>query len=344
MIVDWFENTYMITYEEYIPELDRVGIVHRPNWDQLKQLIFLILIGILFIGTVTVVLVSHFYARVRVRKNTQAIGRMLHDYILSEKDAAEIFPEDYGDIAAQMTEIRAQMRSREQILREETARKNDLILYLAHDLKTPLASVIGYLNLLRDEEQISRPLQERYLSITLDKAERLEDLINEFLDMARFNLSDITRQYSRIDLTRLLEQLTFEFGPMLREKDLTCRLDAPEELMLRCDANKLQRVMDNLLRNAVAYSFSGTEIAIAAGQQGEQVVIRFVNQGPTIPPENLQRIFQQFYRLDVSRSTSSGGAGLGLAIAKRIVELHHGTIEAKSEDERIEFVVTLPAS
>lgn len=344
MIVDWFENTYMITYEEYIPELDRVGIVHRPNWDQLKQLIFLILIGILFIGTVTVVLVSHFYARVRVRKNTQAIGRMLHDYILSEKDAAEIFPEDYGDIAAQMTEIRAQMRSREQILREETARKNDLILYLAHDLKTPLASVIGYLNLLRDEEQISRPLQERYLSITLDKAERLEDLINEFFDIARFNLSDITLQYSRIDLTRLLEQLTFEFGPMLREKDLTCRLDAPEELMLRCDANKLQRVMDNLLRNAVAYSFSGTEIAIAAGQQGEQVVIRFVNQGPTIPPENLQRIFEQFYRLDVSRSTSSGGAGLGLAIAKRIVELHHGTIEAKSEDERIEFVVTLPAS
>lgn len=344
MIVDWFENTYMITYEEYIPELDRVGIVHRPNWDQLKQLIFLILIGILFIGTVTVVLVSHFYARVRARKNTQAIGRMLHDYILSEKDAAEIFPEDYGDIAAQMTEIRAQMRSREQILREETARKNDLILYLAHDLKTPLASVIGYLNLLRDEEQISRPLQERYLSITLDKAERLEDLINEFFDIARFNLSDITLQYSRIDLTRLLEQLTFEFGPMLREKDLTCRLDAPEELMLRCDANKLQRVMDNLLRNAVAYSFSGTEIAIAAGQQGEQVVIRFVNQGPTIPPENLQRIFEQFYRLDVSRSTSSGGAGLGLAIAKRIVELHHGTIEAKSEDERIEFVVTLPAS
>ncbi len=344
MIVDWFENTYMITYEEYIPELDRVGIVHRPNWDQLKQLIFLILIGILFIGTVTVALVSHFYARVRVRKNTQAIGRMLHDYILSEKDAAEIFPEDYGDIAAQMTEIRAQMRSREQILREETARKNDLILYLAHDLKTPLASVIGYLNLLRDEEQISRPLQERYLSITLDKAERLEDLINEFFDIARFNLSDITLQYSRIDLTRLLEQLTFEFGPMLREKDLTCCLDAPEELMLRCDANKLQRVMDNLLRNAVAYSFSGTEIAIAAGQQGEQVVIRFVNQGPTIPPENLQRIFEQFYRLDVSRSTSSGGAGLGLAIAKRIVELHHGTIEAKSEDERIEFVVTLPAS
>lgn len=344
MIVDWFENTYMITYEEYIPELDRVGIVHRPNWDQLKQLIFLILIGILFIGTVTVALVSHFYARARVRKNAQAIGRMLRDYILSEKDATEIFPEDYGDIAAQMTEIRAQMRSREQILREETARKNDLILYLAHDLKTPLASVIGYLNLLRDEEQISRPLQERYLSITLDKAERLEDLINEFFDIARFNLSDITLQYSRIDLTRLLEQLTFEFGPMLREKDLTCRLDAPEELMLRCDANKLQRVMDNLLRNAVAYSFSGTEIAIAAGQQGEQVVIRFVNQGPTIPPENLQRIFEQFYRLDVSRSTSSGGAGLGLAIAKRIVELHHGTIEAKSEDERIEFVVTLPAS
>lgn len=344
MIVDWFDNTYMTTYEEYIPEIGRMGIIRQPNWDQLKQLLFLILAGLLFIVVLTVLLVSHFYARSKVRKNTKEIGKMLRDYILSEQDAAEIFPEDYGDIAAQMAEIKTQLRSHEQILKEETARKNDLILYLAHDLKTPLASVIGYLNLLRDERQISEELQERYLSISLAKAERLEDLINEFFDIARFNLTDISLQYSKIDLTRLLEQLAFEFKPMLKEKDLSCSLQMPAEMLLRCDAGKIQRAFDNLLRNAVIYSYPNTEIEIGAERQKDRVVIKFINHGDTIPEENLERIFEQFYRLDISRSTSSGGAGLGLAIAKRIVELHHGTITAKSENELIAFTVTLPVS
>jgi len=344
MIVDWFENNYMTTYEEYIPDVGKVGIIHRPNWDMLKQLLFVVVIAILFIGMLVVILVSHLYAKSRVRKNTKEIGKLLHDYILSEKDAADIFPENYGDIATQMSEIKVQMRSHEQILKEETARKNDLILYLAHDLKTPLASVIGYLNLLRDERHISEDLQERYLSISLEKAERLEDLINEFFDIARFNLTDISLQYSKINLTRLLEQLAYEFKPMLKEKNLTCNLQIPDDLMLRCDANKIQRAFDNLLRNAVIYSYPDTEVNVTVVRQNDDVVIKFINHGDTISKENLERIFEQFYRLDISRSTSSGGAGLGLAISKRIIELHHGTITASSENDLIEFTVTLPAS
>ena len=344
MIVDWFENNYMTTYEEYIPDVGKVGIIHRPNWDMLKQLLFVVVIAILFIGMLVVILVSHLYAKSRVRKNTKEIGKMLHDYILSEKDAADIFEENYGDMATHMSVIKAQMRSHEQILKEETARKNDLILYLAHDLKTPLASVIGYLNLLRDERHISEDLQERYLSISLEKAERLEDLINEFFDIARFNLTDISLQYSKINLTRLLEQLAYEFKPMLKEKNLTCNLQIPDDLMLRCDANKIQRAFDNLLRNAVIYSYPDTEVNVTVVRQNDDVVIKFINHGDTISKENLERIFEQFYRLDISRSTSSGGAGLGLAISKRIIELHHGTITASSENDLIEFTVTLPAS
>ncbi len=112
--------------------------------------------------------------------------------------------------------------------------------------------------------------------------------------------------------------------------------------MIRCDANKIQRVFDNLLKNAVIYSFEGTDIEITAAEQGENVEITFINHGDTIPEEKLERIFEQFYRLDISRSTGSGGAGLGLAIAKQIVELHDGTIVAKSENEMVEFKVTLP--
>ncbi len=223
-------------------------------------------------------------------------------------------------------------------------RKNDLVVYLAHDLKTPLTSVIGYLTLLRDESQISEELREKYLSISLEKAERLEDLINEFFEITRFNLSDITLEYSRVNLTRLLEQLTYEFKPMLLEKNLKCELEIAPNIMVRCDADKMQRVFDNLLRNAVNYSFDDGTIRIAATQNKNNFSIKFTNCGNTIPQEKLERIFEQFYRLDTARSSRSGGAGLGLAIAKEIVELHHGTITAKSENEVIEFEVAIPLS
>ena len=221
-------------------------------------------------------------------------------------------------------------------------RKNDLVVYLAHDLKTPLTLVIGYLTLLRDENQISEELREKYLSISLEKAERLEDLINEFFEITRFNLSSITLEYSRINLTRMLEQLVYEFKPMLLEKNLKCELDIPPNIMIKIDANKMQRVFDNLLRNAVNYSFDNGTIYIAVKQDENNLHIKFTNCGNTIPKEKLERIFEQFYRLDTARSSRSGGAGLGLAIAKEIVELHNGTITAESKDETIEFEVILP--
>lgn len=219
-------------------------------------------------------------------------------------------------------------------------KKSDLVMYLAHDLKTPLASSIGYLNLLKDEKQLSDELRDRYLSIALSKAERLEDLINEFLEIARYSLSSITLQTSEIDLTRLLEQLVYEFQPVLDKKGMTCRLAAADGIMLYCDAGKMQRVFDNLLRNAVNYSGSGTEITIEAGRVGDGVTLRFSNRGETIPKEKLERIFEQFYRLDTGRGSS--GAGLGLAIARQIVTLHKGTITAESADGVTVFTVTLP--
>lgn len=222
-------------------------------------------------------------------------------------------------------------------------RKNDLVVYLAHDLKTPLTSVIGYLSLLRDEPQISEELRKKYLAISLDKSERLEDLINEFFEITRFNLSSIELQYSRINLSRMLEQLVFEFQPMLTERQLRCQLDCPPDLMMKCDPGKLQRVLDNLLRNAVAYCYTGSCVKIAVETANKNTVtLRFINQGDTIPPQKLSRIFEQFYRLDSSRSSASGGAGLGLAIAKQIIELHHGSITASSQDEVTEFTIVLP--
>ncbi len=264
------------------------------------------------------------------------------DALIEENPGEVILSPELSLTERKINHIRHTLERRKSEAAVAEQRKNDLVVYLAHDLKTPLTSVIGYLTLLRDEKQLSEELREKYLSISLEKAERLEDLINEFFEITRFNLSSITLEYSSVNLTRLLEQLTYEFQPMLSEKNLTYSLEMERDMTLRCDVDQMQRVLDNLLRNAVNYSFEGGTIRIGASQEGEYMKIRFSNRGNTIPKEKLERIFEQFYRLDTARSSRSGGAGLGLAIAKEIVELHQGSITARSEDERIEFEVTLP--
>ena len=264
------------------------------------------------------------------------------DVLLQEHAEDVSLSGELSAIEKKMNQVKNTLEKRKLDMQMAEQRKRDLVMYLAHDLKTPLASVIGYLNLLRDEGEISEELREKYLSVSLDKAERLEILINEFFEIARFNLSDLVLQYGRINLTRLLEQLVYEFRPMLQEKNLQCRLEAPPDIMLKCDADKIQRVFDNILRNAVLYSYEESSIEIIAQGQEENVVVRFINRGDTIPAEKLARIFEQFYRLDAARSTATGGAGLGLAIAKEIVEAHGGTITAESGNEESVFTVMIP--
>lgn len=263
------------------------------------------------------------------------------DSLINENTSEISLSPELLPMERKLNTIKHEIEKQKVNMQTEEQRKNDLIMYLAHDLKTPLASVIGYLNLLHDEKLISDELREKYIAISLDKAEHLEELINEFFEIARFNLSNITLQYSEINLTLLLEQLTYEFSPMLKEKNLTCKLSMNDNIMLKCDAGKIQRVFDNILRNAIIYSHNNTEINIIADVCDNSVVVRFINRGITIPKEKIKIIFEQFYRLDAARNTAAG-AGLGLAIAKHIVELHKGTITADSADELTEFSVTLP--
>lgn len=274
----------------------------------------------------------------------EEIGKGMDSLLQEKSEDISLTPELFP-LERRLNTVKHTIEKQKSDILTTEKRKNDLIMYLAHDLKTPLASVIGYLNLLRDEKEISDEVRDKYLSISLEKAERLEELINEFFEIARFNISDITLQYSRISLTRLLEQVLYEFDPMLKEKGLTGKLQTEKDVTLQCDANKIQRVFDNLLRNAVMYSDEGGEIEITVqSDQAQAVTITVSNYGDTIPEEKLNRIFEQFYRLDDARSTNSGGAGLGLAIAKQIVELHGGSIEAQSGEGQTRFCVTLPVS
>ncbi len=264
---------------------------------------------------------------------------------ISEEEP-EIFgescPEELLEFSRKLKDFKYSLKENEQARKLAEQQKNDLVVYLAHDLKTPLTSVIGYLTLLEEAPELGPEHRAKYIGIALEKAYRLEQQINEFFDITRMNYQTLPACKVPVNLTILLVQIINEFFPMMEEKNITVHQEIEPELILPADADKLARVFDNLFRNAVNYSHHGTEIVCSARKGNGCVLVNVKNKGDHISPEKLSHIFDKFYRLDSSRSTSTGGAGLGLAIAKQIVELHDGTIEAVCNNGVTEFRIVLP--
>jgi two-component system sensor histidine kinase VanS len=251
-------------------------------------------------------------------------------------------PANLAEIRPVLQGIMANGQKSRQAAKAAEQRKNELIVYLAHDLKTPLTSVVGYLSLLEEAPEMPPEQKAKYTQIALEKAQRLESLINQFFEISRYNLHEMVLETEMFDLHLLLSQLIDEFYPLLESQHKTAALTAPEELMVAGDAGKLARVFNNILRNALAYSQTESEIRIVAEQAEEMADVTFTNEGRTIPAHQLEAIFEKFYRLDEARTSDTGGAGVGLAIAKEIVLLHEGDISAQSEDGVTIFTVTLP--
>lgn len=245
-------------------------------------------------------------------------------------------------IEVRLNEIKETLKKQEAEAIEGEKKKNDLVVFLAHDLKTPLTSVVAYLTMLDSYKDMPEEERERYTHIALEKSIRLGELISEFFEITRLNLQDIILEMSELNLSMMLEQLADEFYGVLREKNLTCEVEAEEDLTVYADADKLARVFDNILRNAVAYCEPNSQIRIKAEKIEHGSRITFSNRGKKIPAEKIDTIFEKFYRLDSARHSSTGGAGLGLAIAKEIVELHKGNIRAESDEESTRFIVELP--
>lgn len=342
VFLDWFSNNYMYTRTLWTNDVEQPVFAQEVNWSQVKWLLFWVFVILVLLWILSIVAVSFWSARKKEREMIADTGEMIQRYLQQEKHASEIFPQEYAQISAPIMELKASSQRQEQLLREEASRKNDLITYLAHDLKTPLTSVIGYLSLLEEAPDMPQEQKAKYVSITLEKAKRLEHLINEFFDITRYNLQQVILEKERIDLSYLLIQLTDEFYPILQAHGNRLSLHTPEHLEVYGDPDKLARVFNNILKNAIAYSYPETEIKLWAEETENNCQIFFQNQGKTIPKQKLESIFEKFFRLDDARSTNTGGAGLGLAIAKEIVALHGGEITASSEEEVTTFCVKLP--
>ena len=290
---------------------------------------------IVSVGTLFVIAVS------RMTAYLSDISSAL-DQVEHAPEAPVVLPEELLSLTGQLEELKGELLRREKEAAVSEQKKNELVAYLAHDLRTPLTSVVAYLTMLENQPDMDPSERAKYTHITLEKALRLEELINEFFDITKFNLQDFVLEKQEMDLFIFLEQIADENYGMLQKKGMTCAVDAQEGLMIEGDPDKLARVFDNLLRNAAAYGSENTQILIQARGGHGRTTIVFTNEGPQIPQKKLEMIFERFYRADDSRSSKTGGSGLGLAIAKQVVELHGGTITAASDQKNTRFIVTFP--
>lgn len=251
-------------------------------------------------------------------------------------------PPEMVEVEKKLNHFKTEAIKNERLARENEQKKDELIVYLAHDIKTPLTSMIGYLSLLSEIKDMPQEQRNRYIDIALDKSYRLEYLINELFDVARFNSGKIVLEKEEINLNLMLEQIADDFYPTLKEMNKKINFTSDEKTILYADPDKLSRVFNNLIKNAVNYSKENTDIDISILNKENQATVKIKNKGKQIPKEKLDKIFEKFYRLDSSRTSKTGGSGLGLAIAKEIVELHGGRIYAESDMKETTFSVILP--
>lgn len=316
--VDWEEG--LILYWHYVRQyyayLMGIAII----------VLFLIFFRILLFGF------THYFDEIIDGINTLADG----------SEGKIEMSKELGLVEEKLQQVKDDLTKRTREKEEAEKRKDELIVYLAHDIKTPLTSVIGYLDLLVENTKVSLEQQKSYLRIARDKALRLEALINDFFEITHSHVQQIVLDKAVVNLAYLMEQVVAEAYPLFQKAGKSVETDIDASIQVNVDAQKIARVFTNLLKNAIYYSEGTAPICIAAWAAGRSVSIAFSNVGE-IRKEEIEHIFEKFYRLDNARQTKTGGAGLGLAIAKEIVQVHGGSITADCKDGQIILSVVLPA-
>ena len=247
--------------------------------------------------------------------------------VLAKSEGPVVLPSELAPTALFLNGIKAEGERSERAAKAAEERKNELVVYLAHDIKTPLTSIIGYLTLLEESPDLPVDVRARYTGITLAKAYRLEELLDEFFEITRYNLQTIPIERSRFDGALFVSQVIEEFYPLAEGRSLSLVFDGPDELPVFADAGTEVRVRTGLV--VAPDGFVWWELTVT-------------DRGRELSPEHLERIFEKFFRADAARGSDGGGAGLGLAIAREIARAHGGDIYATSDAGLTSFTVWIP--
>lgn len=316
-----------------------IGVRDLTIYNTVRAFKIPVAVVLYFCGLLTIVIIMLNRAVKLIDELTASVAQLFRD-----KEQPIVLSRDLAIVGNELNAIRLNALASDRAAQAAERRKNELVAYLAHDIRTPLTSVIGYVTLLKEAPELPEKTRISYADIVLQKAERLEKLIDEFFEITRYSLQSIPIERQTVSLLLLCEQIVDEFVPEAQSCEVTLVADVDQDVDIYIDPDKLARVLSNVMRNALAYADEHTEIRLRAEVNEEQVTFAISNQGREISAEHLERIFDQFFREDAARQTRRGGAGLGLAIAREIVTAHGGTIKATSADGLTTFTIALPLS
>lgn len=338
-LVEVFLITNLSMMARYIQQSGKVSaLVHFILEQHLAVVILYVLVGIVIFSVTFMILEEpgiRYLGRI-----SDAVQSISQGNLNTEVDVTG--DDEFSAMAANLNKMSSDIRKLMDKEREAERTKNELITNVAHDLRTPLTSIIGYLELLAGNTQIPQEMQHKYIEIAYSKSRRLEKLIEDLFGFTKLNYGKIAMHIGQIDIVKLLEQLLEEAYPNFEEKNLSYDLQSnvPAKI-ISADGNLLARLFDNLIGNAIKYGADGKRVLVKIHGEEDTVTVSVTNFGRVIPADELPLLFNKFYRVEQSRSTTTGGTGLGLAIAKEIVDMHGGTIRVASDLNGTVFTVKL---
>ncbi|MFE6076584.1 sensor histidine kinase [Paenibacillus sp. NPDC057886] len=255
--------------------------------------------------------------------------------------------DELGRVASNINHMTEQLQLHMIKERELEKSKMDMITGISHDLRTPLTSIIGYIELLRTDSFQDKAEYDRFIQNTYNKATHLKKLLDDLFEYTRLTSVDTQLVLKKVDLYQLLDQLLFEFEPLAQENGIHIEKEIGDGPIMACvDSDKIARAIDNLLMNALKYSLKPGTIHIRISMRHEHITIEVENNGMPLTVEQKNKLFDRFYKLDYSRSSEGiqTGSGLGLSIAKNIAELHQGTLTLQHVYNVFTFQLSLPSN
>lgn len=338
---NWLIDKFIVSEYRYYPE-GMYSYQYTIDKDKLKDVITCVIITFTILIVCVSVLAAMVYSKIQIKRNISCISDFLDVILYNNGDMPSKYKKEYTELFNIIYKIKNQIILDKEYIRNDTIRKNELMSYLAHDLKTPLTVIIGYLNFLNEFEDITETQKMKCLQAAITEAGHLENLINEFFEIARYNSQCVKISKEKVDIKYMLSQISDEFYPLLAEKNMNIKLDVADDVYIEIDSEKMSRVFYNIIKNAINYSYKDTNILIKSEIEQKKYIIRITSIGKTIDGKDSEMIFEKLYRGEQSESYGSGGTGLGLAIAKEITLLHDGSITLESKDGKNSFVITLP--
>ena len=338
-LVEVFLVTNLSMVARYMGNRGKMLLMVQAIEKQHTAVVLLYLILGILLFSVTFMILQEPYIRY-ISRISEAVQNISEGNLNTVIDV--IGDDEFSSMAANLNHMAADIKKLMEKERESERTKNELITNVAHDLRTPLTSIIGYLELLAGNQQVPADMQHKYIEIAYGKSRRLEKLIEDLFGFTKLNCGKIAMHVGQIDIVKLLGQLVEEAYPNFVEKGLSYDLQSnvPAKI-INADGNLLARLFDNLIGNAIKYGADGKRVLVKIHAEGETVTVSVTNYGYVIPTDELPLIFNKFYRVEQSRSSSTGGTGLGLAIAKEIVDMHGGTISVASNLNGTVFTVKL---